>query len=537
MILRKPYAMFIKYFKMIHAVMAFFVVFLLYRSWVLYNYFRVYSVDFRGISNIDSFGIGIIDYLFIIVALILTVVLFSVMYYKDKPKKLYIYNFAVFMLFLVLTYYCGLAFVNMKDSVLDIKASKAFRDLYFIALLAQAVSLFLTIVRATGFDIKQFDFGTDIQKLNISERDYEEIEVSLQFDQDEFKRNIRKFFRSFKYVYFEHRFIINLVSFVLIVSIASIIYFRISSYSKWYNQGDAFETSNLTFSVMDSYLLDKDLYGRELVQSSGEQGSVLVAVRFQVSSYSEKKLNTGIINLRIGDISYTKNDNYLPYLYDLGTPYSAQKLTSELKTYLAVFEVSKTQAKKSIFLKVNDMYSFVGNKMGAKNNYIKLKPIDLRKDVVENETKNLGEDLHFNDSILASSSISITEYEINNKIRLNYKHCYRKDKCIDSYEYVVPSFTGNYFKTLMRISGSFKLDKSINNSSITNFESFMNSFCVIHYKLDGSWYKKNINSENIKPVVAKTNDYFIEIPLEAKDASELYFTFEIRNQIYKYSLK
>lgn len=537
MILRKPYAVFIKYFKMIHIVMAALIGFLLYRSWSLYNFFRVYSIDYRALSNIETSGVGFVDFLLIVLIIALTIVLFSVMYYKDKPKNLYIYDFVIYFLSLVLFYFCGSAFSSMEDAVLDIKVSKAFRDLYFMASATQLVSFLLTVVRATGFDIKQFDFGTDIQSLNISEKDYEEIEVALQFDQDEIKRNYRKQIRNFKYFYVEHKFIINSIFIIFVLTTSFLTYSRISSYRKTYSQGNVFSTSRVNFSVMDSFLLDSDALGNKLVQTEGEQASTLVVVRFQASSYSVKKLNTGIFNLCIGDLSYSKNDIYGSYLDDLGTIYTNQKLTDVLKTYLAVFEVSNSQASRSMSLKVNDLYSFVGGKNGAKNNYVKLKPIDLRGTPKENESKKIGEKLYFTDSIFGTSSILVNEYEVNNKIRLNYKYCYLKDKCIDSYEYVTPTFTGTYFKTLLRISGELNIDKNVNNTSVNNLRSFLNNFGVIHYKIDNTWHKMRINSNTVKPSIAKTDDYFIEIPLEAKDASELYLTFEIRNQIYKYSLK
>ena len=42
MILRKPYAFFIKNFKVIHAILAVLISFVLYRFITLYNFFRIY---------------------------------------------------------------------------------------------------------------------------------------------------------------------------------------------------------------------------------------------------------------------------------------------------------------------------------------------------------------------------------------------------------------------------------------------------------------------------------------------------------------
>ena len=140
-------------------------------------------------------------------------------------------------------------------------------------------------------------------------------------------------------------------------------------------------------------------------------------------------------------------------------------------------------------------------------------------------------------SILNSSSLVINSFDINNKFKLNYNYCYRDDKCINSYEYLSASATGSYFKTLMKISGEINIEKGINNSSIYDLRTFLNSFGVIHYKINNEWKKSYFNSSLVKPRVASTNDYYIEVPYDVKDSSELYFTFKIRNKSYKYVLK
>ena len=67
--------------------------------------------------------------------------------------------------------------------------------------------------------------------------------------------------------------------------------------------------------------------------------------------------------------------------------------------------------------------------------------------------------------------------------------------------------------------------------------TFLNSFGVIHYKINNEWKKSYFNSSLVKPRVASTNDYYIEVPYDVKDSSELYLTFKIRNKTYKYVLK
>ena len=531
MILRKPYAIFIKYFRLLHIVMASFVAFLLYKSYSIYNFFKLYSIDYRSVIN-NTISISFFDYFSIIFVIILTIILLVVMVYKNKPKNVYIYNLILYIVIFVLYYLCGNTINKSNLAVLDIKVSKAFRDFSLIACLFQSVSLILTVVRATGFDIKRFDFGEDLQKLDISEKDSEEIEVALDFDKDEVKRDFKRKFRDIKYVYVENKFVINSILAVFIFSICAFVYYRINSYSKYYSEGRSFSVSGSTVNVIDSYLLDSDSNGSKIAN-----GGVIVAIKMQIKGYNKSSFNSGIMTLKIGDLIYDQNYEQAKGLPDLGNAYVNQKISSEFTTYLFTFEVSKEQARKNILLKLNDINSFVGGKVGSRNYYVKLKPNDLRK---KNETvfnKKIGEKINFSDSVLGSSSLLITSFEVNNSFKLNYKYCYRSDKCIDSIEYLSASASGNYFKVLMKISGDLYLDESINSDYIYDLRSFLNNFGFIHYKVDDIWHKKRISSEVIKPVASTSKDYFIEVPYEVKNASEIYFSFDIRNQSYKYVLK
>ena len=298
--------------------------------------------------------------------------------------------------------------------------------------------------------------------------------------------------------------------------------------------GNSFDIGNTTINVQDAYLLDSNLYGNKIASDDG----VIVAVRVQFKGFGNKpRFNNGIVTLKIGDLSYSQNSSYATELTDIGTAYINQELSSEFKSYLITFEVASSQAKKNMYLKFNDVDSYVNGKVGARNVFVKLKVNDLRKEDDNVYSKKLTEKINFSDSILNSSSLVINSFDINNKFKLNYNYCYRDDKCINSYEYLSASATGSYFKTLMKISGEINIEKGINNSSIYDLRTFLNSFGVIHYKINNEWKKSYFNSSLVKPRVASTNDYYIEVPYDVKDSSELYFTFKIRNKSYKYVLK
>lgn len=535
MILRKPYAFFIKYFKLLHAIIAVVIAFLLYRSFTLYNFFRSYVIDYssalndlspKTLLNMYSFGLCLL-------VIILIIILLSVMIYKKKPKSLYIYSLLVYIGVMVLY---GVTYPTLRDisvSILDVRFSSALRDFFLIAAVLQFVSLIWYIVRATGFDIKQFDFGTDLQQLDIDEKDSEEIEVALEFDQNRVNRQVRYKFRQLKYVYGENKFLINTVGIILLIVLSFVVYLNISVYTASYKQGSSFSASGVTINVKNTYLTQKDSSGNKLTDDM----MVIVKMDIKKDYGVNKTLNTGLTTLRIGNSSYGQNNNYAKELYDLGTAYAGQELNDEFQSYILAFVVSGEDANKKMTLKFNDDVSYVKGEIGAKNIMVDLKPVNL-DDTKGSSSSKLGEELNFDDSVLESSSLKIDSYEINDKFKLNYNYCYGTNKCMASSEYVTATATGSYLKALMKITGDFNIDKNVNDTQLTTFPAFLNTFASINYKVNDTWVTKKINTQVIKPKVSKDNSsYYIEVPSEAKNASEIYLTFNIRGFTYKYVLK
>lgn len=534
MILRKPYAFFIKYFKLLHAIIAVLVAFLLYRSFTLYNFFRAYVVDYSSALNELSPRTLLNMYSFIILLgiIILVIILLSVMIYKKKPKALYIYSLIVYILVMVLYWVTFPVLRDISVSILDIRFSSALRDFFLIAIVLQAVSLILYIVRATGFDIKQFDFGSDLQKLDINEKDSEEIEVALEFDKNKVNRQVRYKIRQLKYIYIENKFLINTVGIILVVVLTFTIYLNIGVYTASYNQGSSFSASGVVMNVRDSYLTQTDPFGNQLTDD------MIVAVKMDIKKDSlNKTLNTGLATLRIGDTSYGQNNNYAKELYDLGTAYVNQQLSDEFQSYILAFVIPKEDMNETMILKFNDDVSYVKGEIGAKNILVTLDPINLSgsKDA---GIKKLGDEEDFEGSVLESSSLKINSYEIGDKFKIDYRYCYGTNKCLDSIEYVTPTATGSYLKTLMKIDADFDIDKNVYDSQITTFSSFLNTFGTINYKIGENWLSKKISTQVIKPKVGRDDaHYYIEVPNDIKNASEINFTFKIRNSVYKYVLK
>lgn len=535
MIFRKPYAFFIKYFRVINLIMAVLMAVLIYHTLTVGRFLNEYINDYILATNNFSLGsyINFYTFLLIIIIIILTIVVTSVMFVKDKPKKLYIFNLIVYLALFIMFIVDYNVLSTIHDKILDIRVSKAIRDITYIGLGIQFISFVITLVRATGFDLKQFDFKRDLQELEVDVKDNEEFEVVLDIDKNNINRNLRGGFRNIKYFYQEHKLLINVLLIIVVIIIIFSILINKVIYTANYKEGQSFSASTLGFNVKKSYLLNTDSFGNGVGANK-----TLVAIKMDVRKFADDKkgLNTGLITLIIDGKSYGKTTKYNSFVSDIGMPYNDENLSLDYNSYVLVYEIPSDLSNKSMTLKINDNISYIRGEIGAKNIYVKLKPISLLnvKDIKESK---LGETINFSDSILGNSNLTIDKYEIANRFKLEYQFCLKKDKCYTSYEYINPTGSGNYLKTLLKINGTFEPD-TVLNLNFNNIYSLFNEFATIHYKIDNQWYYHKINSERIKPNVANDpNTTYIEVNRDVLNANSIYIEFKIRNINYKYVLK
>ena len=538
MILRKPYAFFIKYFRVINIILAVLMAVLIYQTVIIGKFLTDYIADYNVADNlVISNYISFYSFLLCLLVVILTIVITSVMFVKNKPKKLYIFTFVVSVVLLILYAFDYNIMRSMQEAVLDIRISKVSRDITYLVIGLQIVSFIITAVRATGFDLKSFEFGKDLQELDIDTKDNEEFEVAVEVDRNKARRTFRNKIRNLNYFYFEHKFLINLGALIFVVIIAFAILINTLTYSSIYGEGRIFSVSGMQFNIEKTYITDTDQIGDGIVDTD----DMLVVVKMNVrklSSNAEQILNTGLVTLKVGNKFYGKTMKYNKFLTDIGTGYVNQKLSDEFVSYILVFEVPSEDIEKSMRLKVNDNVSYIRGEIGVKNNFIRLKPIKLT-DVKTKEDSHLGDAVSFSDSVLGETTLKINKFEVANRFKTEYDYCYKKDKCIKSYKYITPSATGNYFKTLLKLDSEFELDENMKLNGIADVYDFLNNFGTIYYKIgNAAMIGEKIDSQKFSLQNNENNNsYYIEVNYDVSQANSIYLEFKVRNLVYKYVLK
>lgn len=523
MILKKPYAFFIRFFKLFHLIIFCLSSVLLYRTSLVYNFMKEFCKDSPNVIGKDLVGPLFVwwGYLLIFIIFAVNLLIIYILARKVKPYMYYVINIFLYM-------GVGIVFIsshrvigNMQSMLVAAKTTLAIRDFLNLARLFQTVSVIFYLIRATGFDIKKFDFVRDLQGLDISAEDSEEIEVAVEFEGNVFIRNFKRRYREFKYYYRENKFIINIFSLLIISAVCFFTYFSINKYDRVYSENQFLNIDNYNVGVKSSYIFNTDYMGKRIVYDD-----VLVGVKISVSGNDLLPLSKFV--LVVNGMQYYSNTNYNDSALDLGVGYFNQSLSSDFSDFLLVYKIPKKYADSKMILRCIDNMSTKRGRTIVNSLDIKLDPINYI-DVASSSTDySIGDELVINDY-----KVKIDSFDIDNHFVVNYNSCIRYNECYDFREVLKPSLVRNREKVLLKINGSV-----INNDVVNNFSDFFTKFGSIDYIYNDTFYTEHGDFNSV--LSSKSNDsgvYFIEVNKEVKDASFIKLNFNFRDKVYSYILR
>ena len=173
MLFRRPFAFLIKYFKIIHLILGIMIAYILLKTNEIFRFVEEYlnATPFTIGNNVVPTLFNPIMWILIITILIFTFIILGVMNFKKKPVTFYIFNILVYSFVTFTLIYCYTNMKTLEVQLLDVRTLKLMRDFNLFALILQSLSLITVGIRATGFDIKKFDFDQDIEGLKITAED------------------------------------------------------------------------------------------------------------------------------------------------------------------------------------------------------------------------------------------------------------------------------------------------------------------------------------------------------------------------------
>lgn len=534
MILKKPYAFFIKNFKLFHLIIFVLAGILLYRTTLIYDFMREYAKESPNLVGKELTNTLFTPwaYVLIVLLIIINIIIIVVLIKKDKPFMYYIINILLYIGILVTYIASHYVIGNLEIMLVAAKTTLAIRDITNLARLLQTVSVVFYLIRATGFDIKKFDFVRDLQDLDISEEDSEEIEVALEFEKNVFFRNIKRILRDHKYYYRENRFVLNVIMVLFLSLVLLIIYLNTNKYSKVYKENEFFNAGNLNIGIKNSYILTKD-YNNNIITSDE---NALVALNISAQAQTTTALQNSRFVLVINGIRYYYIKGHQTSLLDLGNVYSNQNITDEFKDYVLIYQIPKTEINSNMTFKYIDKMEYDRGNTIVDSIDVKLDPINL------DEQKNLTEEYELTNEIDMSKSndnnykVNINSYDIADRYENTYNACVKSNECYDFKEILKPSATRNQEKVLLKLEGNISYESVL--GKINNLYELINYFGSIEYTYDGKEYIEKSDFNQVIPTKTNNKDvFYIEVNKEIKEAENIKLSFNIRNMKYSYVLR
>ena len=421
MILRKPYAFFIKIFKPIHLILGALVVFLIYKTTHILSFLNGYIYSNESVIGKPIREMLISKELFIIpvIMIVLSLLFLGMMFNKNKPILFYIVTTFGFLAILVITIYSWNFLGKMEEIIVSIKIVKLIHDLIVINIILEVVSFIFFVVRGLGINLKKFNFNSDISNFDIDDSDREEFELNLDIDVEGARRKRKRKLRYLMYTYRENKFLINISIIIALMMIVAMILFFLFNREKELKEGIVYSINNYNIKVNKTTILDDNFMGEKITDNK----LVVVDVALR-SSFDDVSLFQKNFSLQIANETFFAETKYNKHLIDLGNTYENQLLTKEYENYLFIFEVPKEYMDYKMYFTVSS---------GMTKTKISLSSTEFTS-LEFNSTKKIEEELSFENS-LNGISFSVNEFEIKEKFLIKYKFCVEKDECLSSKEY------------------------------------------------------------------------------------------------------
>lgn len=520
MILKKPYAFFIKMFKPIHLILSGLIMYLVYLNNSILKFLNSYIYSSQSLVEKEVIDSLISNWLYIIpiIIIVLFLLLIGVMYKKNKPILFYFVGICSLIAVLVINIYTANVFKILVENIVSVKTVKLIHDLVLIKMIIESVLFIFLFVRGIGLDFKKFDFGSDISKIQISESDNEEFEFNVNIDFNERRRKRKEKIRNFKYFYFENKFLINICVIAFVIVISLLIIFFVNKSNKFNKEGKYYATNSFVFKVNNTTLLNTDYKGNKITDNY-----LLVVSSSIKSNYVSKSLYLNDFSLKIGDSRFKPVKKYFNSLIDLGNFYNEEILSTEYTDYLFVYEIPEKYINSEMLFSYNNEGNIID---------ILLEPRKLNYNEVSN-TVNMNQVLEF-EGALKGVNFKINNYELNNKFLIEYSYCIKDDDCISSKEYLKPSIDENYDKIVLKLNADYNSSSELD---VNTFYKLLSKFGMISYKINDTWYNLYKFEEIKSKKVSIKNDVYIGVNSDIVNADAIKFVFDVRGLKYEYIIK
>ena len=528
----------IKHFRLIHLLILIPMIYLATQTREIITFFSEYvasNYTFTSndvLSTLASNYINIFMYIAVIIIMVVFIAMSILLQRKEKPTKFYNISIIYYLVIFILITVSFTIFRTIENDTLDPVFARLIRDLSQIVHYSQYIFIFFTAIRGVGFNIKQFDFKSDLAELEISNEDSEEIEFLVGIDTYKAKRSVRRFFRELKYYYKENKFIFIMIFVIAIGILGTMLYMNEEVYQRVYNEGDSIASGYLNFTVTDSYISNLTHGGNVL-----NKDKYYVILLLEINNRYREDHEFNYINLEL-----TVNNKYiLPnlslgnYFTDFGTPYNGTYIKGNTNSeYILVYEIDKNLINQDFLLTVYSHYDASAGGIGSVNNRISLNPTIISDEITTN-TVNLGTNINLSNTTLGNTIFTITDYEFTNRYEYSYEYCINANNCIPSTDSISINYANDGSRrTLLVLGYELNLDTEVPYmNTVKTYRSFFENFVKIEYEINGQTYTTTATLANPSTYNEKA---VLNVPREVGTASRVDIILTVRNISYRIRL-
>lgn len=534
MILRKPYAFLIKYFKIIHIIIAVLTGYIIYRAYDIMTFFNNYILNDYSGTFYKGFSTEYISFLIYLVIIIIIIGLCGILFlfiYKKKPAKMYIISIGYFIFYIIFLNILKNAMVGLETTLLSAQTARIYRDLSLLSLAPLFVFLIMYIVRGLGFNIHKFNFENDIKELEIASGDNEEIELTFRSDGVKLKRNVRRFIREFIYYIKENKLIFTLICIVLTISIGVLLFKALPELiNERHSQNENFNIYGINYNIEDSIISNLDYKG-EITNKDGY--FVVIKLRIENNMTYDFYVDYNMFRLEVNNrYVYPTVDKSASFI-DYAVSHTSKLIKANSNnTYAIAFKIKKDEVKKNYRIKISAGSAISKAIKIGKYHYVTITPIIINK-IVEEKKVNLNEEIKFTNSYLGNSTFKAANVIITDKYIYDYEDCYN-DKCT-TYKGIITNDFHKNSKTLLVFDYEYEIDKEVPfYETAKTVDGFLENFAKLKY-IDNNNEKVD-NIKNITPSKLK-GKIVLEVPSKVRESKEVYLTITIRNKEYSIKLK
>lgn len=535
MIIKKPYAFLIKKFRWIHGILFAMLVFLAVKSINIYTFFSDYATNHYYVmsSMLASEYIDLTLFVVTILAVLVSALIYFILSLKNKDRKTYVFLCLYYIILFVYFIYMLSIFQNLQSKSLGIETVRAIRDISVIVSLPQIVFLFIICGRTLGFNLKQFDFKKDLEEMQIDTKDYEEVEVEFGKNNYKTARFLRKTLRLTKYFILENKFIVTILASIIVLATSLAIFVNIKIYNVSYNENVEILANNVYYTVMSSYVTDKDINDNVITK---DKKYVLIKIKANNKTTTNYNLYRETFRLELNNTMLIPTFGLDNKFIDVGKTYSPFEIKSgETKEFIIVFELDNSVNQSEFILKIKN-YDY-GNFTTLESEYKDINIVPKYIDHDEDYGKlYLPIRLNLEETMLGKTNIVLNSYEIATTFKEKYEYCIEENNCMIN-TYIVKSIsTGKGNLSVLKLRGTLDLDEDLYmNKYITNLGDLLSYFGKISYRYRGKYKTASITKI---PTKLKTDEYsYVEVPSELAEANKIEIILTIRGIKYTLVLK